>query len=78
MTDSKINSFIAWMGCAVVCVGAIATSFHIDPLNVYAFNLGSLLYGYWGYRTKQWNQVIVNAFLIVVYTIGVFYRLANS
>ena len=77
MTDNKINSLIAWTGCAVVCVGAIATSFSIDPLNVYAFNLGSMLYGLWGYRTKQWNQVIVNAFLIAVYTFGAVYRMVN-
>lgn len=74
---NKINTIIGWVGCVVVSVGAIATSLNIDPLNVYAFNLGSMIYATWGYRTRQWNQVIVNAFLITIYTFGAIYRVVN-
>jgi hypothetical protein len=75
LDSTKINNMIGWFGCIVVCVGALAVALNIDPLNVYALNLGALIYAIWGYRTKQWNQVAVNAFLISVYTFGAIYRL---
>ena len=74
---NRTNTIIGWIGCVVVLVGATATSLDIDPLNVYAFNLGALIYGIWGYRTKQWNQVVVNALLVIIYTFGAAYRIVN-
>ena len=75
MNNNKINTALGWLGCIVVMVGAVSVSLGIDPLNVYALNFGALIYGIWGYRTKQWNQVVVNGFLITVYTFGLLYRM---
>ena len=72
---NRINTILGWIGCFVVSIGAIATSLDIDPLNVYAFNLGSIIYATWGYRTKHWNQVVVNIILITIYTFGIVYRM---
>lgn len=75
LDPNRINTIIGWVGCAVVSVGAITTALGLDPLNVYAFNLGSIIYCTWGYRTKHWNQVVVNLILISIYTFGIVYRM---
>ena len=75
ISDARINQALGWVGCLLVCIGAIAVALEIDPLNIYMLNAGAIVYGIWGYRTKQWNQVAVNLFLIAVYSFGVVWRL---
>lgn len=75
IADNTVNRFLGWLGCFFVCVGAVAVTLDLDPINVYALNIGSIIYGIWGFRTKQWNQVIVNMFLISVYSLGIVWRL---
>ena len=75
ITDTRMNRALGWLGCLFVCVGAIAVTLEIDPFNIYALNAGAIVYAVWGYRTKQWNQVTVNIFLIAVYSFGVVWRL---
>lgn len=67
-----VNSILKWSGMTVVILGALFTSLRIDPLNIYFLNLGSLLYLLWGYRIREWNLVIVNAVLLVIYMMGIY------
>jgi hypothetical protein len=39
-------------------------------LNIILLNMASVCYLSWGYRIKEWNQVVVNVVLIVIYIIG--------
>jgi len=70
-----INRYLGWIGCFFVCLGAMLTTLKIDPLNIYALNMGAIVYALWGLRTRQWNQVAVNLFLIAVYGIGALWRM---
>ena len=75
ISDARINQALGWLGCLFICIGAIAVALDIDPLNIHALNLGAIVYAVWGYRTKQWNQVAVNLFLIAVYSFAAVWRL---
>ena len=75
LIESKFDKILGWVGCFLVCLGAGLTTFQIDPLNIYALNLGAIVYAIWGYRVKQWNQLAVNLFLIGVYGFGALWRM---
>jgi 4-hydroxybenzoate polyprenyltransferase len=75
IADTRITRVMGWAGCLFICIGAIAVTLEIDPLNIYMLNAGAVVYAVWGYRTKQWNQVTVNLFLIAVYSFGTIWRL---
>jgi len=70
-----LDKSLGWLGCALVCAGAVCTSFQIDPLNILFLNAGALVYLVWSIRTKTWNQVVVNTVLIAIYAAGAFIRM---
>ena len=53
--------------------GALCTSLRIDPLNIYLLNLGALLYVLWAIRIREMNLIIVNAVLLAIYIVGLFW-----
>jgi hypothetical protein len=67
-----INDILKWGGMVGVVTGALATSFRIDPLNIYLLNLGAILYLVWAVRIKELNLIIVNAVLLAIYLVGLF------
>ena len=75
MNNDTINKTLGWVGCFFVCLGAALTSLQVDPLNIYALNIGAIVYAIWGYRVRQWNQLAVNLFLIAVYGFGAVWRM---
>ena len=56
-----------------MCLGALCTSLRIDPLNIWLLNLGALLYLLWALRIRETNLIIVNAVLLALYLVGLFY-----
>lgn len=68
-----MNDILKWAGCLAVVAGALATSFRIDPLNIYLLNLGALLYLVWAVRIRELNLVLVNGVLLAIYAVGLFY-----
>ena len=75
LIETRFNKALGWVGCFFVCLGAALTTFQFDPANIYALNLGAIVYAIWGYRVKQWNQLAVNLFLIAVYGFGALWRM---
>ena len=75
LIETKFNKALGWVGCFLVCLGAALTTFQFDPANIYALNLGAIVYAIWGYRVKQWNQLAVNLFLIAAYGFGALRRM---
>lgn len=69
-----LNTTIKWTGLVSTLLGALCTSLRIDPLNIYLLNIGALLYLTWSWRIKDINLVIVNAGLLLIYIIGVFFE----
>ena len=68
-----LNNILKWMGCATVVLGALCTSLRIDPVNIYLLNVGALAYLLWAIRVRELNLIIVNAVLLAVYIVGLFY-----
>ena len=72
-----MTEFLKWFGTALTIAGAVATALAIDPLNVYLFNAGALVWLSAAIRMKEKSLIVVNAGLLAVYMFGVFYRIVQ-
>jgi apolipoprotein N-acyltransferase len=70
-----VDFVLKWTACAVTLVGALLTSLAIDPMNIWLLNLGALLYLVWSLRIREWNLVVINAGLLLIYILGAIIRL---
>ena len=71
-----LNSTLKWTACAVTLAGALCTAVRIDPLNIYLLNAGALLYLIWSLRIREWSLVTINAGLLTIYIVGLFFSRA--
>jgi hypothetical protein len=69
------NTVLEWLATIVTIGAAIATAQSMDPLNIYLFNLGSILWLIWAVRIKKLSLVVVNVGLLSVYIYGALVRL---
>jgi len=75
MKREKLNMILEWVATLVTIGAAIATAMSIDPLNIYLFNLGSVLWLIWAIRIKKASLIVVNIGLLVVYFYGFIVRI---
>lgn len=66
---TMINDTLKWLGCALVCVGALANSLGYSQ-SFWLLNLGALSYLIWAYRVRDKNLVIVNAVVLAAWSVG--------
>ena len=71
----KINSVLKWLATVLTIAGALAISYHIDPLNMYLLNLACIVWILWGVRIREWSIVTVNVVMLIIYGHGLFMRL---
>ncbi len=64
---------LKWTACAVTLVGALCTALRIDPMNIYLLNAGAFLYLIWSIRIREWNLIVINAALLTIYCVGLFF-----
>jgi hypothetical protein len=69
-----LNFLLKWSACAITLAGATATALGSDPLNVLLLNTGAVLYFVWGYRIREWNLMVINGGLILIYLAGLYLR----
>lgn len=65
-----MNSFLKWSATVLTIAGALLTSLNIYPLNVWAFNAGSVLWLIFAVRIKENSLIVVNTGLLVIYMLG--------
>ncbi len=70
ITDQTLNNILKWVATTITLVGAVLTSLNIYPLNVIAFNLGSVLWLIFAIRIKEPSLIVVNTGLLLVYVAG--------
>jgi hypothetical protein len=70
-----INTCLKWLATAVTIAGALAVSFHWDPLNIYLLNLACVVWIAWGWRIREWSIVTVNVSLLAIYLHGLGMRI---
>jgi len=75
MKNEKVNAILEWSATIVTVGAAIATALSIDPLNIYLFNIGSVLWLVWAIRIKRASLVVVNVGLLAVYVYGLIVRI---
>lgn len=67
---------LKWLGTAFTIIGALFTSLGgLDPLNVFAFNLGAIFWLWASIRMRESALITVNAVLLTIYAIGAILRL---
>ena len=64
---------LAWTATGLTLLGALMTSLRIDPLNVYLLNVGSATFLWWAIRIRDRAMITVNAGLLAIYVLGLFY-----
>ena len=74
MEIKKVNTILEWLATVVTICAALATALSIDPLNIYLFNIGSVLWLVWAVRIKRASLVVVNVGLLAVYVYGLIVR----
>jgi hypothetical protein len=74
MKNEKVNTILEWLATIVTVGAALATALSMDPLNIYLFNIGSVLWLTWAIRIKRASLVVVNVGLLVVYVYGLIVR----
>ena len=75
MKNEKMNTILEWSATIVTVGAALATALSIDPLNIYLFNIGSVLWLVWAVRIKRASLVVVNVGLLAVYVYGLIVRI---
>lgn len=70
ITGQTLNNILKWAATAITLIGAVLTSLNIYPLNVIAFNLGSVLWLIFAIRIKEPSLIVVNTGLLLVYVTG--------
>lgn len=64
---------LKWAACFITLAGALCTALRIDPLNIYLLNAGSFLYLIWSVRIREANLIVINAALLLIYLVGLFF-----
>ena len=62
-----MNNALKWSATIITLIGAILTAKNLFPYNVYAFNIGCILWILWGYRIKENCIILVNLVLLSIY-----------
>lgn len=75
MKSEKVNTVLEWSATAVIVAAAIATALAYDPLNIFLFNLGSMLWLVWAVRVKRTSMIVLNIVMILVYVYGSIIRM---
>lgn len=70
MTREKVNNTLQWAGATFVILGQVLNAFgNMDPYNIMAFTVGSVLFITWAFRVSNKPQVLVN-FVSIAACIG--------
>ncbi len=68
-----MDFWLKWIACIVTLAGALCTALRVDPTNIYLLNLGAAIYLVWSIRIREWNLIVINAALLLIYIVGLFF-----
>lgn len=66
----KLDFLLKWTATAIIVVATMATAFDVVPLNKVLFLVGSVLWGWVGVLWRQPSLWGLNAFCVIVYSVG--------
>jgi hypothetical protein len=62
--------YLKWLATLVTIAGAVCTSINLYPLGPALLNLGALLWLIVAIAWREWSLIVINATLLVIYTVG--------
>jgi hypothetical protein len=71
----KLDFYIKWLATAVTIAGAILVSLNLYPHGPALLNLGALLWLIVSIMWREWSLIIINATLLLIYTVGLIIKL---
>ena len=74
VTNKHYLNTCKWVGTAATIIGALATAGGFDPVNIIAFNVGSVFWLLAAVRMKDAPLMAVNAGLLGIYALGAVVR----
>ena len=70
MNWRQIDFTLQWTATVLTLLGAVLTSIDLHPQNVWAFNVGTILWLVWAVRVRSLSLIAVNAGLLTIYMAG--------
>ena len=68
-----LNNVLKWSATIITLIGAVLTAANLYPHNIYAFNIGCILWIAWGYRIRENCIILVNSVLLAIYLVGALF-----
>jgi hypothetical protein len=75
--NQDIVFYLKWLATFVTIAGAICTSINLYPLGPALLNLGAFLWLIVSIAWREWSLIVINATLLLIYTVGLVVKLAT-
>ena len=75
--NKDIVFYLKWLATFVTIVGAVCTSINLYPLGPALLNLGAFLWLIVSIAWREWSLIVINATLLLIYTVGLIVKLAT-
>jgi len=72
----KLDIYLKWIATAVTIVGAVLASLNWYPAGPAMLNLGAAIWLVVSIMWREWSLIIINASLLLIYTVGLIIKLA--
>jgi hypothetical protein len=70
---NRTNDIIQWLGVVFIVLGhALNAMGNMDPYNILAFSVGTILFLTWAYRVRNNAQVVVNVVSVGICALGLY------
>ena len=70
MPSTKASDVIKWVGSVTTAAGVVLTAFDITPANKIVAIVGSICWFWTGWQMREPSLWLLNAFFILIYTVG--------
>ncbi len=71
----EIVFYLKWIATVITIAGAICTSINLYPLGPALLNLGAFVWLIVSIMWREWSLIVINATLLLIYTIGLVVKL---
>ena len=69
--------YLKWLATLVTIAGAICTSINMYPEGPALLNVGAFLWLIVSVMWREWSLIVINATLLLIYTVGLIVKLAT-
>jgi hypothetical protein len=67
--------YLKWLATLVTIAGAICTSINMYPEGPALLNVGAFLWLIVSVMWREWSLIVINATLLLIYTVGLIVKL---